>query len=327
MSRRSRCDTPRHSRPRSHSRSRGISKSDDPANADVPDKSNIQSTSTSDDPATADVPDTVQSAAKTPCGELATSRAEVLKKLGKDVLEEKKYSTAVNELITRRWTSIVKKGLPEKETADIIALYPTPENNPVWDPPKLNPEVKSTIQNPAVLRDTRIAEKQSKVSACLAITAQLIEEIMKREPSEFNNRFLEQLGDQGSLLADLQHDQSCIRKNLIVANTSSASTKKLLTETELGEFLFGDKLEEAVKSAKALAATSEELRQPQNKNSSKQPKNSRRPPQRSKNQQRTLSGGQHSSHRSSYNNRKGSPRRSLRKAHSNSEQQRHHHRK
>ena len=183
------------------------------------------------------------------------------------------------------------------------------------------------MQNPAILRDTRIAEKQSKVSACLAITAQLIEEIMKQEPSEFNNRLLEQLGDQGSIQADLQHDQSCIRKNLIVTSTPSASTKKILTETEFGEFLFGDKLEDAVKSAKA--ATSEELRQLQNKNSPKQPKNSWGPPQRSKNQQRTLSGGQHSSHRSSYNNRRGSPRRSSRKEHPKKDQQRQprHHRK
>ena len=129
-------------------------KSDDPssANADVPEKNGAKS----DDPAYAEVPDknAGQSGDVTTPAVPITSREEVPRKFGKDVLEEKKYSGEVNGFISRRWTGIIKKGLPEQERNDTVALYPIPDNNRLWDPPKLNPEVKGALQDQAVLRDS-----------------------------------------------------------------------------------------------------------------------------------------------------------------------------
>lgn len=216
----------------------------------------------SDDPALTDVPE--KSA-----GDATTSRATVLKKLGKTVSESKKTSEAANDLIAARWSEIARKGLAEKDSTDIVALYPTPGNTPAWDPPKLNPELKSNMQDSTSARDSRIVTKQTKLAACLTITAKVVGILIDQESTQINDHLLSLLADAGSLLADLHHDDSCIRRNLVLANMN-ASVKKVLADADITELLFGDKLEEAVKSAKTLAASMENPRPQQFKNSTKQ---------------------------------------------------------
>ena len=127
---------------------------------------------------------------------------------------------------------------------------------------------------------------------------------------------LNRLGDIGSLLADLQHDESCIRRNLVLAVIPTPSIKKTLGDTEVSESLFGNNLDEAFKSAKVMAATTEELRPPQAKNSSKQSKNSKGPLARSKTYQRASQGGQrYYHHQRGSQNQRGSPHRSSRRDH------------
>lgn len=49
----------------------------------------------------------------------------------------------------------------------------TPENCPIINPPKLNPEVKASLQRPVMSRDSRLVYKQEKVSICLAVLGTL----------------------------------------------------------------------------------------------------------------------------------------------------------
>lgn len=67
------------------------------------------------------------------------------------------------------------------------------------------------------------------------------------------------MGDASSLLADLQHDESVIQRSLILANINP-TLKETLTNTDIEEFLFSEKLDEVLKSAKALVTATKDLR-------------------------------------------------------------------
>lgn len=63
------------------------------------------------------------------------------------------------------------------------------------------------------------------------------------------------------MLADLQHDESEIRRSLILTNIN-ATVKETLKETVVDEWLFGKQLEDKVKAAKTLETSSESLKPP-----------------------------------------------------------------
>ncbi|CAB0034562.1 unnamed protein product [Trichogramma brassicae] len=83
------------------------------------------------------------------------------------------------------------------------------------------------------------------------------------------------INDLIMLLADLNRNESMIRKNIIMAKISP-TLKETLMETKCGEFLFGEKLDEVLKSKKALDDSVKAFKNPQ-KSSTDKPKNWKTP--------------------------------------------------
>lgn len=101
---------------------------------------------------------------------------------------------------------------------------------------------------------------------------------------------MEKLGDTSKLIADLQHDETVIRRNLLISNVNG-KMKDTLALAPIDEYLLGKNLEEAVKSAKALQDAGKELKKPMKITpAAKVPKNGKNPP-RSYHQDRNIATG------------------------------------
>ncbi|KAL0102373.1 hypothetical protein PUN28_017950 [Cardiocondyla obscurior] len=72
---------------------------------------------------------------------------------------------------------------------------------------------------------------------------------------------MEKVSDVCKLIADLQHDESLIRSNLLIANVFS-SMKDTLPAISIDEFIFGENLEEDLKNVKSLQTTEKDWRKP-----------------------------------------------------------------
>lgn len=70
---------------------------------------------------------------------------------------------------------------------------------------------------------------------------------------------LENLSDAARLLADIQHDDSLMRRNMILSNLNT-SLKDTLNCSPVDEWLFGKDLDEQLKLAKVLERASKDLR-------------------------------------------------------------------
>lgn len=232
---------------------------------------------------------------------------ELLNVIGKRVCEDKALSSPIQENVALRWQDILKQGLPNDEKVKLIKKYPTPENLTLSEPPKLNAEIKPIIHESVYTGDKRIVVKQTKITSCLAAVGKVISLFLKTEKTKENVEILECLGDTGSFLADLQHDESAISRSLIIANINP-ELKETLTETKPDEFLFSNKLDEVLKSAKALKSSSKDLQLGKEKNTSK---NWKFPPRQQKKNSSSWSGSrqyqkQHPSHKrySNYHSQK-----------------------
>ena len=152
------------------------------------------------------------------------------------------------------WGKVTEKGLPQEEKKKRLDKYNMPDNCLFSDPPKVNPEIKAILDpqlHKAIYeRDARIVLKQETLNTCLSVVSKILTTIIKEKKDKENLVIIDCANDLLMLLADMNRDESRIRRSLLISKVS-ASLKPVLGETQCKEFLFGQKLNEHLKSKKA----------------------------------------------------------------------------
>ena len=144
------------------------------------------------------------------------------------------------------------------------------------DPPILNPEIKNKREEVVLNRDKRIELKQKKNTAFLTAVSKglslmiaqgevidklLLNKVENDPDFELLSRLkkeslevIECFGNAGRLVVDLQHDESMVRRSLILANLPNVSEtiKETIKNTSIDKFLFGSELMEKIKAARQL---------------------------------------------------------------------------
>ena len=241
-----------------------------------------------------------------------------LQALGKRLSEPPPLGPPIHEDISVRWIDIGKEGLPEDERKDLLARFPIPENCPFLVPPKLNEELRASLTKDQLQRDDRISSKAAKLGTCLAITGKILSELSTiPDPNQKEESLFSDLGTQGRLLMDLFHDESNIRRSLVLS-VVNPSMKDSLASTSIGDKLFGSDLEQTIKSAKALQATSKALQKTTKESSAKNSSGpsasaKKRPGGKSRNQSR--SGQKRPSRSRKSSGRRDPPQKSGRRSH------------
>lgn len=185
---------------------------------------------------------------------------DMLQAIGKRLTVEKTFAPPIHKDIQIRWHEIYKAGLPKEEKVELFKKYSQAENCAFLEAPKLNMEIKVTLQEPVVARDTRLISKQEKVSVVLAALSSALSSLLNNEDVE-TTKMVEKISDSCRILVDLQRDESLTRRSLILANNNINPTlKDTLNSTEIDEWLFGKQLEDRIKAAKLLEKSSKDLK-------------------------------------------------------------------
>ncbi|KAB0803177.1 hypothetical protein PPYR_00147 [Photinus pyralis] len=188
----------------------------------------------------------------------STLNQDVLSILGNDSQSDSVKGPPIQQEVTERWINIFKRGLSEDKCVELIQKYPSPENAGFWDAPKLNLVVKHAVTDSVEKRDFRLAKLQTQISSGLAAIGLALTQLINKEGDEFKP-LIEQLSDAGRLLADVHHRESVSRKELISLNLNR-DWKDTVAETAIDSWLFGENLEENLKSAKNLKISSNQLK-------------------------------------------------------------------
>ena len=109
------------------------------------------------------------------------------------------------------------------------------------------------------LRDDRIKKRQVKISAALSSVVETFFMVGKSLGIPERQAVSEKFDDTMILIADLQNDESVIRRNLISANMDNKMKEPLFATPITGE-LFGDDLAKTVEAAKAIQTTEKNLK-------------------------------------------------------------------
>ncbi|CAB0044291.1 unnamed protein product [Trichogramma brassicae] len=205
---------------------------------------------------------------------------DVLQVIGKRLTADKSSAAAIPNEICVRLQEINETGLPEDERKQLMEKYPQASNCRFLEAPKLNLEIKTILQSAIINRDNRIMLKQGKVAVCLAALTSLLTKLSKKEKVD-SIFMIQSISDACRILVDLQRDESLTRKSLILPQLNTTVKAILDKETNITEFLFGNELEEKLRSAKTREKSTKELLQNpkelSKENNKQHPKNSSRP--------------------------------------------------
>nr|CAH7764024.1 unnamed protein product [Callosobruchus chinensis] len=180
----------------------------------------------------------------------------LLELLGPNVsLNEVKGSNIQKDLAVR-WEAILRQGVSIEDKNSIINDYPIPENCQALNPPRLNRIVSAAITDSTTRRVIKLSLNQTQIGAAVSAVGIAITALLKDKKEEHKS-IIKQLSDAGRLMADLFYNQSQCRRELLLFNLNK-DLKETLEKTEPSSWLFGDNLEEEIKTTKTLQRTTKE---------------------------------------------------------------------
>jgi len=161
--------------------------------------------------------------------------------------------------VATRWEHIIRKGLDLQSSADIITKYPPAGNCKPLKVPKLNAEIDLLLSDSLRKRDECYANLQLQLTSGISAFGQVLSSAVSNN-GNLSAEDMKTMNDAGKIFVNIHHNISEVRKS-ILKPTFPATIKKPAAESEVGEWLFGDNLQEKLKTAKDLAKVASDLTQ------------------------------------------------------------------
>lgn len=191
--------------------------------------------------------------------------------LGEDPSSKRPKTFQFHPGLASRWNAWIASGLEKDDRINLLKSY-SREGNCSLEPPVLNPEISSSLNDASLKRDRHFVDSQCLIGSALSALGSAITMLLydKKEVVDRDD-LLRLLCDTGKLMTQLHHKESLARKAYILPNLEKKA-KTVLAKTETDKFLFGENLSEKLKSARALEKTALDLKlQPPKTGSQKGP--------------------------------------------------------
>lgn len=214
-----------------------------------------------------DLPSTSAVSIETP----STLDSNILDLLGETPSKNKKYSSPIQAELAVRWEHITTTGLAKDIKKELIEKYLLPENCLKIGSPQLNPEIKAALSEALVRKDRAIQIKQNQQAIAIACIGQALTTIFASEKKDMT--VIKPLLDAARLLCDSQYIESMSRRSF-VTSTIKKEIKDHLYSAEIDNFLFGEKLADTLRTAKAICKSGAEMKTTAQAKSTVLPQNS-----------------------------------------------------
>ncbi|XP_066586788.1 uncharacterized protein [Prorops nasuta] len=182
---------------------------------------------------------------------------DILKILGEDPTSSKALKLSLNPSVERRWVYWLQKGISKESKEELLKKYERPS---LFEAPKLNLEIKSSLSESILRKDDYFCNQQNSVGTALAALGTAFTMLLNLDESGMNKlEFLEKLGDMGKILTNLQFELCKARKAFILPGLEK-DMKIVLAECTSDEWLFGDQLADKIKEVKVAKKLSQEIK-------------------------------------------------------------------
>lgn len=182
---------------------------------------------------------------------------DVLAALGEVVEDAPKFGPKIHENLSLLWLPILKKGM-EKDIKDkLLKQNPVPENCPLLQAPKLNPEILAAVSDSARYRDKRIESVQQQLGAGITALNKGLELLLESDKDRLVA--VKHLSDSCRILCDLHFVETEARKKYVTPGLDK-SFLTIIQEIDRDDMLFGNKLPEKIKASRAIEKQSLQIK-------------------------------------------------------------------
>ncbi|CAH1647132.1 unnamed protein product [Spodoptera littoralis] len=182
---------------------------------------------------------------------------EIMCLLGQTPSKEKKLGSDIQKDLALRLEHITTMGLKKESRKEIIENNLIPSNCTKINAPKLNPEIKAALSEILIKKDNALEAKQVQIAATISCLGNALTKIFL---SDFKDQaVIKSLIEASRLLCDTQHRESMTRRSFICSSIKK-DFKEQLYNTEVDSFLFGEKLADTLKAAKAISKSGAEIK-------------------------------------------------------------------
>lgn len=183
---------------------------------------------------------------------------EIIEIIGKEP-ETSPEDLVLSQHIVSRWNQWLKSGL-SKEIKEKILKKHSRTGKCSLEAPILNAEVIASLNDSAIKRDKYFAITQNLAGSALSAIGKVIEPLLDPKKEKMDQKTtLSHLWDVAQLVTEIHHSQTSARRAYIMPSTNK-QVSTVLEKTVPDSYLFGEKLAEKIKEAKALTKVGQEMK-------------------------------------------------------------------
>ncbi|KAI8433168.1 hypothetical protein MSG28_011204 [Choristoneura fumiferana] len=191
---------------------------------------------------------------------------ELLDALGESTSDTPEFGEKIHESLAKLWLPLLVKGLPKDKKETMLKEYLIPDNCRLLQAPKLNAEISAAVIDSVRNRDKILVAHQQQLGSGITAINRALNILLNGEDKK---SAIQHLSNACRILSDLHTINTNSRIKLITPNLDK-NFLHVVQDSVRDETLFGNKLSEKIKAAKAIERQGLQIKKPNPKPSSSQ---------------------------------------------------------
>lgn len=154
------------------------------------------------------------------------------------------------------------EGLKKEQKEALLAKYPQPKNFQAAVAPILNKEISATLSELSLNRDKRILARQNITGKLMSCLGKSLTDILKGNIN--SKKLVEEINDAAKIAAEMYHMDTNSRK-FFALSSSTKAVQDTCKDTIPAKYLFGDNLNDQLKSLQTVKRTANQIKSHENK--------------------------------------------------------------
>lgn len=185
---------------------------------------------------------------------------DLIEALGESTCDTPEYGAKIHDNLATLWLPLLRKGVSKENKDKILKEYLIPDNCRLLQSPKLNPEISAAVPDLARNRDKGLMSQQQQLGSGITAVNKALDLLLKGDNKK---EAIQHLSNACRILSDLHALFTHNRIKLITSNLDR-NFLHVIKDSERDETLFGSRLPDKIKAAKAIERQGQQIRKPNN---------------------------------------------------------------
>ncbi|XP_026328002.1 uncharacterized protein LOC113236209 [Hyposmocoma kahamanoa] len=181
--------------------------------------------------------------------EISDLDPDLISALGESTETNPEFGVKIHENLTKLWLPLLKKGMTKENKEKILKEYLIPDNCRLLQAPKLNAEISAAVPDMVRNRDKNLSISQQQLGVGITAINKAMDILLCKTDDKV--QAMKHLSNGCRILCDL-HSASTQSRIKLLTPSLDKTFLHVIQDAERDETVFGNKLPDKIKAAKAI---------------------------------------------------------------------------